>query len=243
MVMVTTGRRPKPFSWSYSKLKNFEACPKKHSSVDLQKKYKEAESESLKWGDFVHKGLAGVILNRIENKAGRVPDIAPIPAGLEPMIPWVDRIMSGDGIILVEQQMAITANFAPTEWFGNDAWYRGIGDVVKINGDIGFVIDWKTGKILEDSQQLALMAACLFAHYPELQAVRSEFVWLKEGPDCSSREDFLRSDMPNMWRGLWPRIEVLKHAYETSSYPPKPSGLCKRYCPVVDCPYHGVGSR
>lgn len=243
MVMVTTGRKPKPFSWSYSKLKNFETCPKKHWSVDLEKKYKEGESEQLKWGDFVHKGLASTITNRIEYAAKRITDVAPVPVGLEPMMPWVDRILTGAGTILVEQQMAITKDFAPTTWFGNDAWYRGIGDVVKINGDIGFVIDWKTGKILEDSQQLALMAACLFAHYPALQAVRSEFVWLKEGPDCSSREDFLRSDMPNMWRGLWPRIEVLKHAYETTSYPPKPSGICKKYCPVTDCPYHGVGSR
>lgn len=246
MPPVTKGLRPKPFAWSYSRLKNFEACPKKHWEIDIVKNIKEPESEQLKWGGYVHKNLAAIIKNRIEHKAGCIADVMPCPVQLSPYMGWVNQIVAGDGDILVEQQLAIDADFNPTDWFSRpgkpEPWFRSIGDVVKIAGDIGLVADWKTGKILEDSQQLALMAAVLFAHYPQLKAVRSEFVWLKEGPDVSTREDFYRSDMPNMWRGLWPRIEALKVAHETTSYPPKPSGLCKRFCPVTSCPYHGKGT-
>src|SRR5205807_2231069 len=77
--------------------------------------------------------------------------------------------------ILVEQQLAINADFGPVPWFDSAAWFRGIGDVIKIVGPVALIVDWKTGKIVEDSQQLALMAACVFAHHPEVQKVRSEF--------------------------------------------------------------------
>ena len=45
---------------------------------------------------------------------------------------------------------------------------------------MGLVVDWKTGKILEDGVQLALAAACVFTHYPEVEHIRSEFIWLKD---------------------------------------------------------------
>ena len=113
----------------------------------------------------------------------------------------------------------------------------GEADVLIVNPPVALAIDYKTGKVLEDSQQLALMAACVFAHYPAVQAIRTEFWWLKE--DATSRDDFRRSDMPEMWRGIWPRIVALKQAHDTMTFPPKSGGLCKRYCPVVSCPYHG----
>ena len=33
----------------------------------------------------------------------------------------------------------------------------------------------------------------------------------------------------------------MEEAYRTTTYPPKPSGLCSSYCPVTSCPYHGKG--
>lgn len=224
----------KPFSWSYSRLKNFESCPKRHWHVDIQKDFKEEEGEQLLWGNAVHKALAATI-----DKG------TPLPVGMTHYQKWVDRIVTGQGNILVEQQLAIDENFGPTKWFESDAkragmgspWYRGIGDVVKIVGPVALIIDWKTGKILEDAPQLALMAACVFAHYPTIQKVRSEFVWLKE--DATTRADFDRNGMANIWKGLWPRIEALKNAHETTTYPPKPGRLCRRFCPVTACPHYG----
>ena len=35
----------KPFSWSYSRLKNYEACPKKHYHLDIKKDLPPEESE------------------------------------------------------------------------------------------------------------------------------------------------------------------------------------------------------
>ena len=44
----------KKFSWSWSKLKNWRSCPKRHYHVDLAKDFKEPPSEALKWGDLFH---------------------------------------------------------------------------------------------------------------------------------------------------------------------------------------------
>lgn len=234
MQVTTTGRKAKPFSWSYSKLKNFESCPKRHYHVDIAKTVKEEESEQLQYGNTLHKVLAEAISGK-----------APLPRHFGSMQPWVDKLTARgneagpEPRVLVEQQLAIKQDFGPTEWFGKDAWYRGVADVVRIIGPVAAVIDWKTGKILEDGAQLALMAQCVFAHHPEVQRIRTEFVWIKE--DCATtRADFSRENMVAVWAGLLPRLALLENAHKTMDFPPKPGFLCRRYCPVDTCPHHGT---
>lgn len=232
-----TVRGVKPFTWSYSKMKNFDACPKKHYETDVLKSVKEPDSETLKWGNTVHAGLAAYIEARDKAKKGLIADAGPIMTGLEPYKHHVENFLHGEGIIYVEQKLAITKDFAACGYFDPTVWFRAAGDAIKINHDVGLIVDWKTGKILEDSLQLALSAACVFAKHPEVQAVRSEFVWLKE--NATTREDFFRSDMPAIWRAVWPRIEELEHAHKTTTYPAKPGGLCEKYCAVKSCSHNG----
>lgn len=227
MQLTTTGRKPKAFAWSYSKLKNFETCPKRSWHLDHAKDIREEESEQLAYGNTLHKVLAEAISGK-----------APLPKHFSNMKPWVDKVTGvGNGTILVEQQLAITKDFGPTEWFGKDAWYRGIADVIKIVGPVAAVLDWKTGKIIEDGVQLALMAACVFAHHPDIQKIRTEFIWLKE--DAVTRADFSRNDMAKVWAGVLPRVQMLENALTTSTFPAKPSFLCRKWCPVETCAHHG----
>jgi len=230
--------KPKPFAWSYSKLKNFEVCPKRHYNVDIAKTFKEEEGEALQWGNIVHKALA--------DRCGMAR--TPLPHTMQGYEKWCERVTSVGKhrtTILTEQQLAIDENFGPTKWFATDAkragqsepWYRGIADVLKVTHNVALAVDWKTGKVIDDAPQLALLAACIFAHYPSIIKVRSEFIWLKE--DASTRKDFERDKMAAIWKSLWPRIEALKLAHETSNYPAKPGFLCRRYCPVTSCSHHG----
>lgn len=223
---VTTRSKPKPFAWSYSKLKNYETCPKRHWHCDVAKDIKEEESEHIMYGNAVHKALADAI-------AGK----ADLPKPFAHLQGWVDKVRAGEANILVEQQLAITKDLNPTEWFGRDAWYRGIADVIKIIGPVAVVLDWKTGKIQEDGVQLALMAQCVFAHHPSIEKIRTEFIWLKE--DATTRADFTRDDMVKVWAGLLPRVSTLENAYTSANFPPKPGYLCRRFCPVTSCPHHG----
>lgn len=226
---VTTYANPqaKGFAWSYSKLKNYETCPKRHFHYDIAKDVVEPESDQLKDGNFTHDVLA--------MRLG--PKKIPLPAQVIDLEKWCERFEKGDGTILVEQKYAIKRDFSACAWFDKTAWYRGIGDVVKLYGRVGLVADWKTGKIVEDSVQLMLMAQCMFSHYPELLQVRSEFIWLKE--DATTRQDFKRGEMAGHWASLLPRIALLEQANQTMTYPAKPGRLCKRWCAVEACPHYG----
>lgn len=224
--------RTKEWSWSYSKLKNFEVCPKRMYEIDVARNYIEPEDPDgpLAWGNRVHKALAQALTGA-----------APLPSEMEQYKGWVDRVLRGSGQLFVEQKYAINRQFQKTAYFADDVWYRGVGDVVRINGTIALVLDWKTGKILEDSVQLMLMAQCLFSHFPDLTHVRSEFVWLKE--ECTSPELFSRQEVAEQWMGLLDRVNALETAAKTMTYPPKPGFLCKKFCAVTSCPFHGKGAR
>jgi hypothetical protein len=227
---------PKEWSWSYSKLKNYDVCPKRHYEVDVLKNYDDKvgpdgkENKYLAEGNEAHDALAKACSGK-----------APLPEKFKHYQIWVDRVRSGPGKLLVEQKYAITRDFRPTTYFARDVWYRGIGDVVRLDGPVALVLDWKTGKILEDSVQLMLMAQCLFSHYPELRRVRSEFVWLKE--DCTTPEVFDRQEVADQWIELLPRVSTLESASKSLTFPPKPGPFCKKSCPVDSCPFWRKGTR
>jgi hypothetical protein len=218
----------KGFSWSYSKLKNYDTCPKRHYEIDLQKHYKEDDGPDtvLGWGNRVHKALADACSGK-----------APLPPTMQEYQKWVDQMKCGPGELLVEQKYAITKDFQPVEWFSPRAWYRGIGDAVRVSGSVALARDWKTGKLLHDSKQLMLLAQCIFAFHPAVRRIKTEFVWLKD--DCTTPEVYDRDTIRNEWIGLLPRVEQLEDAAKTMSYPPKPSRLCFKHCPVMSCVFHG----
>lgn len=234
----------KEWAWSYSKYKNYAVCPKRHYEVDIAKHFTDT-SEALDWGNEVHHALAAAVKGE-----------KPLPDTMKEYQHWVDEartgIFSGDNLPLwgrhlllpncpveIEQQYAITKDFQPTTWFGNDAWFRGIMDVGRFDPTktVGIARDYKTGKIQHDSRQLMLMATCLFAHIPTLMRLRTEFIWIKD--DCTTAETFDRKTIMQEWPPLLPQVAEMKAAATSLTYPPKPGKLCARYCPVVSCPYHG----
>lgn len=233
MAITTTrdGRRlSAPFSWSYSKLDAFETCPKQYYHKQVAKDVPDVQGEAALYGDALHKAAAW----RLKQK-----DYLGHEAYREILEPWCSRIESIGGLIDVEQKLAITKDFTPEEWFGKQVWMRGVADVVAVapSGKVALAIDWKTGKVKEDSVQLALMAALVFAHYPSVLKIRTEFIWLKY--DASTREDFAREDMPAVWARVLPRVQALQAAHEATNFPAKPGGLCRSWCPVKACEHCG----
>lgn len=246
MQVTTTRHSPgtKPFAWSYSKLKNFETCPKRHWHVDIKKDFVEAESEQLLYGNRVHKMFEDYLLRG-----------TPFPASeAKAFEAWVKRafdvkdkkgewrgvdVRAHGAQVFVEQKLAIGRDFGPQQYFGSGAWLRLKADLIWTLGNIGCVVDWKTGRVVEDSVQLMLTAAGVFAHHPQVETIRSVFAWLAE--DADTTLDIRRSEMPAMWSDLWSRIDALEAAHKEVSYPPTPSHICRKWCPVKSCPYHGKG--
>lgn len=219
----------KDWSWSYSKKKNYDTCPKRHYEVDILRNYTE-ESEALTTGNEVHKALA----NACEGKA-------PLPDPYAYMQKWVDVVRNAPGVLKVEEKYAITRQFQKTAYFAPNVWYRGICDTLKINGDSATALDWKTGKIKHDSIQLMLMATCIFVHYPEVKTVKTRFVWLQD--DCTTPEVWQKNTIAREWTRLIPEVTAMEQASKTLTYPPKPGKLCRSWCPVTACPFHGKSVR
>ena len=225
MQVVTTRNKPKPFAWSYSRLKNFESCPKRHWHLDIQKDIKEEEGEALLWGNVVHKALAD-----------RVAKSVPLPKAMADYEKWAERILTGGGNILVEQKLAITKDFAATSWFGDTAWYRGIGDVIKIVGPVALIVDYKTGSNrYPDMKQLKLMALMTFAHFPQIKHVKAGLLFVAH--DNFMPEEYSINQSEQLWGVFASDIARLEHSVKSDNWPPNPTPLC-RWCPVVSCEFH-----
>lgn len=218
----------KKFAWSYSRLKAFEVCPKKYFHTMVAKDFVEPEDENLRYGNKVHKALEL-----------RVAKGKKLPIDLSHLEPVAAKFAAAPGEKLVEQKLAITKDFQPTGWFDPDVWFRAIIDLAIVNPPKAVVVDYKTGKMSNDFIQLNLATAVFFLHEPEADEAKVMFYWTKHKKPTSST--LHREDIPTVWNEALPRVKKLEAAHAKTDFPARPSGLCRRYCPVKTCPYFGVG--
>lgn len=205
--------------WSYSALTAFETCPRRYQLTRVTKEVIEKQTEATIWGNKVHKAL------ELFAKGEK-----PLPDDLKHYERYVRKIQAYEGKRVVEERMAIDANFRPTTWMAKNVWCRGIIDIGVVGSDTAYLLDWKTGKRKPDSDQLMLFAALAFTHYPWIDNVVTGFIWLKEGK--FDKQKFTRNQIPEIWNVFLPRVTRLAHAYDDDKWIAKPSGLCKNWCPV-----------
>jgi hypothetical protein len=225
------------FAWSWSRLKNWRACPKRHYHIEIAKDIVEPQSEALVWGDRFHKAMAA-----------RVEYGTPLPEGMEKYdyLPAMMHAHKKKGAIVnVELQLAMDRDFQPSGWRDWDrTWTRGIVDVLYLSPQkaSAAAIDWKTGqKIQPEFEQLGISAALIFANYPAINTVHTAYRWTAHNTETQATYE--RAEMVPFWNKLMPEIKKWEKDASEMTYPPRPSGLCKRYCPVTHCAYHGKGSR
>lgn len=217
-----------PFSWSYTQLKNFETCAKRYLHYNVEKDIKEPETDQLRAGNELHAHFEA-----------RIRHGTSLPLGFTQYEAMLARIVSAPGTTHGEQKLAITSSFAPVAFFGKGAWLRIVIDAAKVNDDFATVFDWKTGKPNEDMTQLQIFAAVMFHHLPKLQRVRSALVFVNH--EHVEKAEFVRSDVTEIWGEILPRVRRMEKARQEQEFPPRPSGLCKKYCAVTSCPFHGQG--
>lgn len=219
--------------WSISALKGYEQCPRRYYEVQVIKNFSEKPSESMAWGDTLHKAFDKYLVSKEQ-----------LPIGMRQYAALLDWFRAQPGEKLVEQKLAISDQFQPTTWFGKNVWVRSIVDLACVNGNRALLIDWKTGKVKEDFDQLALMAGVMFNHAEELEQITAMFVWLQEWDPADpskafSKATYTRDELPVIWDRFLRREEVFQDAHRKTEFPPKPGGLCRSFCPVSTCPYHG----
>lgn len=209
--------------WTYSQLDSFETCPRKFYHLKVARDIVEPSSPHAEWGSRVHTAFEAWI------KHG-----SPLPEGMTQWQSLAEKLAKLPGEKLCEQKMALDKNFQPTDW--KTSWTRGIADLLVVHKDRAVVADYKTGK-RKPTEQLDLYAAYTFAHYPQVKVVTTAFVWLKDRK--IDKKEVTRDEVPIVWSGLLPRVRKLESAYERDSWPERPSGLCRAWCPVTACKFNG----
>ena len=215
-------------TWSYSALKAFEDCPKRYYHTKVAKDFKEPTTEALLYGNEFHKAAELYIKNDTE-----LPDkFSFAEAALQ-------SLSEMPGKKVPEMKMGLTASLKPCAFFAKDVWYRGIADLVIVQGETARVIDYKTGKSAQyaDTGQLELMALCIFAHFPEVTKVKSGLLFVV----CNAfiKDTYEVDDSPKLWQKWLIKYGKLQEAADADVWNARPSGLCKAHCVVTTCPHNG----
>lgn len=147
-------------AWSYSSIKTFEQCPKKYYHLKVLKDVKDSGNEATIYGQEVHKACEDYVKDGVE-----------IPEKFAYVRKVVERIAKQEGEKHTEMKMGLKRvgdGYEPCKFLGKDVWWRGIADVVIINGSTAYSIDYKTSKNARyaDTKQLDLVAGGLFVHFP-----------------------------------------------------------------------------
>jgi hypothetical protein len=224
----------KPFSFTYSKLKSFEQCPLQHKWVTLDKTPgMEPSGDAIDYGNRVH----AIFKTALQDNMA-------IARTMKHLQYWVDWVKTLPGELYVENKWGLDKEYQPVDFFTNQAWMRFIADVAVVGDRVGWLIDWKTGKRIEEPLQLWLGALCMFQYFPQLEIIDSMFVWLKEdngdnSDECISAETIKRSDVSEIWDQLLPRITEYEATINTGIFHPRPGFHC-RWCRVSTCQHFGA---
>lgn len=215
--------------WSYSAYKRFDNCPRQYHQLTVLKNYQQQDTEALRSGRLVHKIAEDY-----------VRDGTPVPDTHKYLREWLDGLREQPGGKLTEYEMAVRRDFTPCDFDAPDRWWRGIADLVVIGGEDrerALLVDYKTGRNIRyaDENQLHVLAAALFTHFPQLKYVYGALFFVNLGEAVT--RSFTRPVANELWRSWEVRLKAIEAAHESGVWNPKPSPLC-RFCPVATCDHH-----
>ena len=210
--------------WSYSALKDYQNCPKQYHEVKVLKRFVKKPTKQTQYGLEVHSAL--------ENY---VKDGAPLPPHLKQYARQLDPLREMEGEKYPEHKMALTFDRTPCSFGATDYWVRGIADLLVVDGDQAFIVDYKTGSNrFPDPKQLQLMALMTFAHFPEVKHVKAGLLFVAHEHFVTS--EYARENSDRLWTDFLAPIERLRLSFVNGSWQPNPTPLCG-WCPVSTCEF------
>jgi len=216
--------------WSFSRIKAFEQCPKQFYHEKVLKQYPFIQTEAMIYGNQFHKAC--------EDYIGKDE---PLPEKFGYIKDALNKLNLRKGVKICEQRLGVTANLEPCSFGAKDVWFRGIVDLAILDEDsgIGWIVDYKTGKSAKyaDKGQLELMALAIFAHYPKITSIRAGLLFVVANKLI--KETYEVADKANLWEKWTANYATMEKAFEADVWNPRPSGLCKRHCPVTECAHNG----
>jgi len=217
------------YTWSYSSISLFTQCPHKYYRLKIAKDVQEPPADHLDYGVEVHKAAEDY-----------VRDGTPIPAKFSFLQEQLDALLKIKGEKHCEIKMGLDKNLQACGFFDKDVWWRGIADLLIIDGEKAYLIDYKTGKSSKyaDTKQLELLSLAIFKHFPKVKKIKAGLLFVVA-------KDFVKTEYINdegkghMWLKWLDDTHRLEVALETNVWNQKPNFTCRAYCPVTDCTHNG----
>jgi RecB family exonuclease len=210
-------------AWSYSSIKTFDQCPKKYFHLKVVKDVKDEPGEAADYGTAVHEAAELFITKG-----------TPIPEKFAFMRPIVEPLAKKQGTKYAEIKIGVTSDMKPCGFFDKDVWYRGIADLLIVNGSKAWLVDYKTGKNAKyaDMKQLDLLAGAVFIHFPKVETINSALLYVvsQEMP----RKTHQRENLATYMSVFDDQLESLSDAMNNGVWNAKSSALCG-WCPVQTC--------
>jgi len=216
------------YTWSYSSINLFKQCPHKYYRLRVVKDIVEPPAEHLNYGLEVHKAA--------EDYIGKG---TPIPEKYIFIKEHLDKLNLIKGTKLCEYKMGLTSNLEPCGFFDKDVWWRGVADLIIINGDKAYMIDYKTGKSAKyaDTKQLELLSCALFKHFPEVKKVKGGLLFLVANDLV--KDDFEVDNEGVYWTKWLEDTQRLEAAIQNNVWNKKPNFSCRSWCSITDCEHNG----
>jgi hypothetical protein len=216
------------YTWSYSSINLFKQCPHKYYRLRIVKDIVEPPAEHLNYGLEVHKAA--------EDYLGKG---TPIPEKYIFIKEHLDKLNHIEGKKLCEYKMGLTSNLEPCGFFDKDVWWRGVADLIIINGDKAYVIDYKTGKSAKyaDTKQLELLSCALFKHFPEVKKVKGGLLFVVANDLV--KENFEVDNEGVYWTKWLEDTQRLEAAIQNNVWNKKPNFSCRSWCSITDCEHNG----
>ena len=216
-------------AWSYSAIKTFVQCPKKYFHLKVAKDVKDKPNSAALYGEQAHKAAEDYVAKG-----------TPIEPKFHPMKAIAEVLNAMPGEKFPEMKMGIKkvdGGYEPSEFTAPDVWWRGIADLVIIDGEQAKLVDYKTGKNAKyaDVKQLDLMAGALFVLRPELKVVKSALAFVVSNDFISKNHT---ADLRDSYLSVFDKdLNALEVAHESGVWNPISGPLCG-WCPVTSCPHY-----
>lgn len=213
------------FKWSYSSLKTYQNCPRRYYEENVTKNFKQKPTQATIYGNAVHNALEKY-----------VRDGEPLSKYYERFKRDVHTLLEIPGDKLTEHRMGLTKDLNACGYGEDVRWVRGIADLVIVDGDYAFIIDYKTGSDkYPDLKQLRLMSHMTFAHFPQVKKIKAALLFLMNSNFMP--EEYHRDDIEKSWENFKVPLTRLDNSFDTNTWTATPNALCK-YCPVNTCEFN-----
>lgn len=224
--------KEKPFTTTYSKIKNYETCPRRYNEVDVLKLH-EVDTVELDRGNRMHKAMHDRVLKRVE---------LPIEFGyMERWAKKLTTIVDPKQILQCELKLAMSRQRYGVAYYDKRVYIRAVIDYLLLvpdgNGYFGHIVDYKTGKPKDDDTQLMINAAAVFANNSMVNKIRTTFLWTEYND--TRHMIVTKDDIDDCWPDIVARANTLELAHANNDFPARKCGLCRDYCPVTDCEFNG----